>query len=260
MSNFETVNDYVATADDLNYNPEQSQTPETGAYEPERPVVKESNKDENFNTLRELRNEERRKREAAEQRARELEYQLQQRLQEQERKSRYVEPDADDEFDIDDDSYLEGKQVKKILSKINKRLKTTEEQFKQESQRNAVVNAERALMSEFKDFKEIVTRDNLERLQYEKPSVYRSIMANPDIYDQGYTAYEALKNFKKADPYEDYDRRIEENRQRPRSAASAAPQVGESPLTRAKDYDRRVLTDADRERIRRNVQAAKMNY
>jgi hypothetical protein len=61
------------------------------------------------------------------------------------------------------------------------------------------------------------------------------------------------------DNYNSQDRRIEENRSKPRAAANVAPQGSETPLARAGDYDRRVLTEARKTEILKRVEEAKRN-
>ena len=114
------------------------------------------------------------------------------------------------------------------------------------------------LKSQFNDFDSVVTKENLDKLASQKPSLYRSILSNPDLYDKGYTAYEFIKNSDiLSGQYQEIDRKVEENRSKPRSAANVAPQSGDTPLARVGDYDRRILTEERKDQLRRQVEEAK---
>jgi hypothetical protein len=120
--------------------------------------------------------------------------------------------------------------------------------------------AELRLKSQFPDFEAVVTVDNLKKLAATKPALHRVILANQDAYDAGYTAYEVIKNSGLIDTsYAEQDRKIEENKYKPRAAANAAPQVGDSPLSRVGDYDRRVLTEDRKMQLLKQVADAKMH-
>ncbi len=210
---------------------------------------KESSKEQNHRILRE-------RAEAAERRLRELEQQLQ---SQQPKKAQRYEIEEDDDFDVADDEYVEGKKVKKILKKMDQRLKQTAQQFEEMNRAAAVKYAEANLKSQFADFDSIVTEENLRKLQEKKAPLFRSIMANNDLYDRGYSAYEAIKAAGIAvDEYEDIDRKLDQNRKVPRSAGSAPSQTSDSPMTKIGDYDRRILTDERKEQLRKQVAQAKM--
>ncbi len=197
--------------------------------------------------------------ESAEKRTLELERMMQMNMsQQQQTKIQIV--DEDDDFDVSDDTYIEGKHLKKYVKSLKQELKNTKRQFEDFNQQNAMTQAEMRLKNQFNDFEAVVTKENLEKLASHKPSLYRTILANTDIYDKGYTAYELIKNSGIiADQYNDLDKKVEENRMKPRSAANAAPQSGDTPLARVGDYDRRVLTEERKDQLRRHVEEAKRN-
>lgn len=192
--------------------------------------------------------------EAAERRAYELEMAIKHH-------AKSAEPEEeDDEFTINDDSFVEGKDVKKYFKTIKKELKNTRKQLEQFHQKTALEQAELRLKSQFSDFDNVVTQENIQKLAQTKPVSYRSIMANADIYDRGYIAYELLKSSGILnDNYQAIDKKIEQNKGKPRSSANVSPQASETPLTRVGDYDRRVLTEERKEQLRRQVEEAKRN-
>jgi hypothetical protein len=209
-------------------------------------VTQESPKDTSMRILRE-------RAESAERRAQELE-----RMVQQSQQKMHVVDNDDDDFDMSDDTYVEGKHLKKYVKNLKQELKNTKKQFEEYNQQNAMHNAEMRLKTQFNDFESVVSKENLERLQQQKPALYRTILANADIYDKGYVAYELIKNSGVlADQYQELDKRVEENRSKPRSAANAAPQSGDTPLTRVGDYDRRILSEDRKNQLRKQVEEAK---
>lgn len=239
-------------SDQLEHVEQYAQEPQEHVQTVEETPRQETQKEINHRILRE-------RAEAAERRAAELEYQLQ--MQQTPKQQKHVDEDDDDEdFDISDDSFVEGHQVKKYLKKINQKVVQAKKQFEEVTKKTAAKYAETNLKTQFADFDNVVTKENLEKLKQTKAPLYRSIMANTDLYDMGYSAYEAIRAMGISNnEYEDLDKRIETNRQKPRASGGASAQVGETPLSRMGNYDRRVLTEEDRARIRRNVEQAKMN-
>jgi exonuclease VII large subunit len=196
---------------------------------------------------------------AAERRNRELESMIQQNMSQQ--KANKMQIDDSDDFDMSDDTYVEGKHLKKYVKTLKQELKNQRQQFEEFNQKNSVAQAEMRLKSQFNDFDSIVSRENLEKLSMKKPELYRSIISNPDLYDKGHAAYEMIKNSGiLTNQYEDIDRRVEENKLKPRSASNAAPQSGDTPLSRAGDYDRRILTEERKAFLRKQSEEAARNY
>ena len=213
-------------------------------------MQQESQKENNMRILRE-------RAEAAERRSLELERMVQMNMSQQQGQKIQID-DSDDDFDLSDDTYIEGKHLKKYVKNLKQELRNTKKQFEEYNQQNAVSNAEMRLKSQFNDFDSVVTKENLDKLASQKPSLYRSILSNPDLYDKGYTAYEFIKNSDiLSGQYQEIDRKVEENRSKPRSAANVAPQSGDTPLARVGDYDRRILTEERKDQLRRQVEEAK---
>ncbi len=196
---------------------------------------------------------------AAERRNRELESMIQQNMNQQ--KANKMQIDDSDDFDMSDDTYVEGKHLKKYVKTLKQELKNQRQQFEEFNQKNSVAQAEMRLKSQFNDFDSVVSRENLEKLSMKRPELYRSIISHPDLYDKGHAAYEMIKNSGiLTNQYEDIDRRVEENKLKPRSASNAAPQSGDTPLSRAGDYDRRILTEERKAFLRKQSEEAARNY
>lgn len=223
---------------------------EQSSDKPQETQAQESPKEANIRILRE-------RAESAERRAHELERMMQMNMSQQQNNKMQI--DEDDDFDLSDDTYIEGKHLKKYVKGLKQELRNTKKQFEEYNQQNAVTQAEIRLKNQFSDFESVVNKENLERLNAQKPSLYRTILANQDIYDKGYVAYELIKNSGiMSDQYQELDKKVEENRSKPRSAANAAPQSGDTPLTRVGDYDRRILSEERKDQLRRQVEQAKM--
>lgn len=216
-------------------------------------TTSESQKESNMRILRE-------RAEAAERRAQDLERLVQSNLSHSEQKTKIQLIDEDDDIDISDDSYVEGKQIKKYIKSLKRQIKTTEEKFEKYNQQASVTQAELLLKSQFADFDSVVSKENLDRLALSKPALHRTIFANPDIYDRGYAAYELIKSSGVIPTgYESIDKKLEENKSKPRSVATASPQTSDTPLARIGDYDRRILTEERKAQLRRQVEESKRN-
>lgn len=214
-------------------------------------VKQETEKEQNMRYFRE-------RAEMAERRAQELEQLVRQNMN-QNAPTTKIQLE-EDPLDIQDDTYIEGKHLKKYVNSLRHELQETKKQQQEFMQQNALNNAERQLKAQFGDFDQVVTPDNLRKLAQQKPALYRSIIANPDVYDKGYAAYEIIKNAGIGfNEYAEQDRKIEENKSKPRSASpqTSGAQTADTPLTYISNYDRRVLTEERKEQLRRQVELAK---
>jgi hypothetical protein len=170
--------------------------------------------------------------------------------------------EEDEDLNIDDDSFIEAKQYKKHIKNIQKDLKETKKLLEENSKKNAMANAQVLLKSQFNDFDTVVSEENLKKLSDTQPVLYRTLLASSDIYDRGYSAYAMIKNsniIKSNSQYSDQDKRLEENKTKPRAIGNASPQSGDTPLSKVGDYDRRILTEERKDQLRKQVEEAKRN-
>ncbi|CAB4184535.1 hypothetical protein UFOVP1478_11 [uncultured Caudovirales phage] len=170
--------------------------------------------------------------------------------------------EEDEDLNIDDDSFIEAKQYKKHIKNIQKDLKETKKLLEENSKKNAMANAQVLLKSQFNDFDTVVSEENLKKLSDTQPVLYRTLLASSDIYDRGYSAYAMIKNsniIKNNSQYSDQDKRLEENKAKPRAIGNASPQSGDTPLSKVGDYDRRILTEERKDQLRKQVEEAKRN-
>jgi hypothetical protein len=212
---------------------------------------KDTQKEQNLRILRE-------RAERAERRAAEVEQMMQQQKQLQ-----YQQPvqqaQAEEEFHVEDDSYLDGKKFKTYLNKQ----KQDEKKQREENQRlqTQILSslAEQRIRAELPDFDQVVSTENLKNLAAVKSESYQSMMSNPDLYAKAKTAYDMIKSYGLHEDYTDMNKKIADNKGKPRTAASVAPQQADTPLVRVGDYDRRILSDAQKLENMKRVQIYKNN-
>jgi hypothetical protein len=218
----------------------------------------ESAKEQNFRAMRERAEAAERARLDAEKRANELEQILRSNMYNQNQPSQKIQIE-DDDIGISDDSFIEGKDYKKHYRALKKQNDENKKKLDEMHYRYEVSLAEIKAKAKYNDFDTVVNEENLLRLQKSKPAVYKSIMSNPDISDRCDAAYDFLKyGMGSQDVYAQENRKIEENKVKPRSAASSDAQTADTPLARLGDYDRRVLTKEQRDEIMKRVNQYKM--
>lgn len=233
--------------DEVNTQPEIQ---EQSTPQPEK-IVASSEKEENLRILRE-------RAERAERKVYEMEQQSL-RTSPQAAVEEITDDIDEDGFQIDDEGFVEGKHLKKFVQNMKKELKKTKEEFAAYSQQSSLTSAELRLKAKYADLDQVVTQENLNKLAEVKPSLYKSILANPDVFEKGEAAYEIIKsmNIGSGAKYADNERKIEENKSKPRTAATVGAQTPQTPLTRVGDYDRRILTEERKHQLREQVRLAK---
>jgi len=228
---------------------------------------KESQKEFNLRSMREQK-------EAAERKVKELENAYNQRhqweMQQQYKQPQYNQPQnpVQDEINIADEELIDGRQLKKILAQAEQRNNERIQRLAQEAAANA--DATR-LKSQFSDFDRVVTDEAIKDLAAIYPEEYQSALSSKSVYAAGKTMYNMIKNFGIQDMYEsakpqqqkqiayqDQDRRIQNNLARPRTAAKVGMQADGSTLGQLGDYSRRVLTEADKQRVRDRLNNSRM--
>lgn len=179
----------------------------------EQPVQEaKSERDYNFKMMRE-------RAEAAERRAADIEAQYAARHQ----KHVGISENNDDDGDL-----VEKRYVRKLERELEK--------TREERQADKAALSERLLRQAYRDFDDVVSTENIEKLARKKPATYRSIQSNPDLFDKGEAAYDAIKTFLVENKTADADRKIENNNQRPASSSSMKPVAAESPLANMDAY------------------------
>lgn len=165
-----------------------------------------------------------------EQKDRELE--LMRREIDQLRQAQY-KPQPKDEFGLPKDALAEVQQVEKI---VEARLRERDEQYRKQLESERQISAERALNAQYKDLYQVLSPENLRRLEQEEPEISASIAANPDIYSAKIAAYKQIKKLGITEENYNQQRvnqRLAENIQRPKNPAALAPRQGSQALAAA---------------------------
>lgn len=209
----------------------------------EQPVAQENEATRNFRELRDRADAIERRAAEQEKRNKELEAALLAQSQGQQQQFELVDDD------IDDDVYIDGKRHKRTIAKLKKELEDTRKTVNDFIQHTTMSNAEMRLKNQFADFNDVVTEENLRKLAQSDPQMMRTILANNDLYDRGYISYSLLKSAGIGAKYNDVEEKSAQNKNRPRSSSSAAPQTGQTPLTQVDQFDRIVLSPEDKKRL-----------
>jgi len=180
--------------------------------------------------------------EAAERRALELERVMQEN---------FSPHKASHKIEIEDDEDDDPRRLKKEITQMRDDM----DAYKKRS-------AEVMLRAQFNDFTTVVNDENIRKLAQKDRDLYNLIYTSNDIYERGINAYKLIKQsgiVAAALPEPSQQaQRVQDNKMRPRSASNAAPQVGESTLSRfGGGHDRRVISEDRKDMLRRQVAEAK---
>lgn len=176
--------------------------------------------------------------------------------QQQQPQQKAPEPEIED-FDFDDidgDSLVEGKQLKKFASA----LKSMKQKMKtQEYQSQEMIMTAR-IKAQYPDFDSVVSKENVETLNERYPEVARTLRDTPDLYNKAASAYAVIKNFgiHKDTTYDNDRIKAVVNSQKPRPLASVNPTQGDSPLSKANAFANGMTKDLQ-EQLRREMNAAR---
>lgn len=151
------------------------------------------------------------------------------------------EPEEDLSINVNDDDLVEGRTV----SKVDKKLRKLEEKLQQYEYNAYQTSIQNRLISEYPDFNDVVSLDNVNRLKEEYPQIFNTLRAGNDIYSQGVSAYTMIKKFGIApdDGMSQIRSRIDKNIAKPRSVATIASQKGDTPLAKANPFSEGLTED-----------------
>lgn len=204
----------------------ENQTEQTQITDNNENVVDEAPKerpnDVNIRKLRENAERLQRERDEAVRLAQELQQQRQQ------------QPEEDDDINLGDDDFAEGKH----LSKLGRKIKKLEQQIAQYNQYTSQSTAEIKLKTQYPDFESVVNQDTIAQLREEYPDIAASLHANNDFMSKASSAYTLIKKLGiyQQDNYSQDRERAQANAAKPRPAVSVGPQGGDSPLTKANAF------------------------
>jgi multidrug efflux pump subunit AcrB len=197
--------------------------------------VRKSTPQESWRILRE-------KAEKAEQRAQELERVIAQSYR-REKKEHIPEERVHEEdlsINLEDDSLVEGKH----LSKVDKKIRKLEQKLAQYEQNANLSSAELRLKSQYPDFDQVVSEENLANLKATYPEIAHTINTSTDLYSKAVSAYTMIKKLNIGDDsYIVEQQMAKKNSVKPKSLASISPAQSDSPLSKANAFANGVLTD-----------------
>lgn len=218
---------------------EQQPTAEESATEATQDISEqsehESNAERNFAALRKAKEAAERERDAYYQRLREVE----------ETKKQSKEPKKESP-DLGDDDLAEGRHLKALREEL--------QQYKNQIMESTV---EAKLKSQYPDFDRVVTKDAIERLRTAYPELASTIHSSTDLYSKGASAYTLIKQFGLDGGYDTAKETVAKNIGKPKSAQSASPQSGNSPLSQAHDFANGLTDDLKQRLYREMLEAQK---
>lgn len=224
---------------------EQQEQPQVEEQQqPEQPEKKPEldDRERNLAALREARERAEKERDEA------IEYikQLQQRQL----------PPEEQDPDLDPDDLVEWKYVDKKIKKLESKISQYENQ-------TAYQMTEARLKSQFNDFDNVVTKENIEALRLAHPEIAQALHSTPDLYNKAVSTYNIIKKFGigHVSPQALHDKEaIARNMSKPRATNSVSPQQGDSPLSKANDFASGNLTEERKAQLYREMMQARNNY
>lgn len=225
---------------------------------------------ENFVAMRRKLEEEEALRKQAEHKAAEAERKLQERNNQQSYRDETHTASVDEQEEDfgDPDDVALNKTIKKTYKKTVSKISNAEKELQELKQRLEIFEAKSEIDS-LKDFNDIVSKENIQTFSRLYPDEYQTIMSSPNLRTRSKMAYNMIKNYgiaeaspllKQAEEIKMAEKKIESNKIKPGSSASAP--VSTSPLTKFGRYDaegRLTLSDDDCDRINKEVRK-KLGY
>lgn len=160
--------------------------------------TEENSKDYNFRQLRETNKQ-------LESRLRKSEEML-----ESMSRSKLASDENEEDLNIGEEDLVEGKHLKKVIARLEQKLQATEQ-----------AQIPDRLRGKYADFDQVVTRENLEKLQQAEPELYNTIRSGTDLFQKGVAAYKTLKSLGIIDEQESYMKNketVQNNHKKPLSA------------------------------------------
>lgn len=166
-------------------------------------------------------------------------------------------PSEPEDFSMAPDELAEGKHI----AKLQKKIKSLEEQMHQGKQYSASAAAEVRLRSTYPDFDKVVSQSNIAALSEMFPDVAKTIGDSQDLYSKAVTAYTVIKNLGiYQDDFQQEKKIAATNAAKPRPLTSISPQQGDTPLSRANAFANGLTDDLRKSLQKEMVEAMKNRY
>lgn len=211
------------------------------------PIQEETQDQINHRALRELKEKAEKDRDDA---RRQLEAYKNQQPQQQQK-----QPEEIVNYNVAPDDWVEGKH----LNAVDKKIKQLEQQVHAYQQQNTAQTIEAKLKSQYPDFDQVVSKENIEILSTAYPELANAIGASTDLYSKASSTYTLIKKFgiggSKANAA-NIDR-VKQNLAKPVPTASLGTQTGESPLTKANAFADGLTPELKKQLLREMIEAEK---
>lgn len=204
----------------------------------------QSNKEENFRRLREKAERAERERDQV---MLLLRQQEQQRLYNEQLNQQRNQPQ---EPALDPDDYAQVNYVNRVIENKARQMEIRQQEQEQRLYSQLV---ETRVKTQYRDFDDVVSAENIAMLRELEPAYASSLAANPDLFLKAEGTYKLIKQLgiHKGSTSQAIARdRVAQNNTKPRPASVA------SPLSQAKDYDYVRMSESDMAREREELERA----
>lgn len=177
----------------------------------------------NWRKFRQQREEERKQREEIEKRAKAKEEEASALKAAMEAllnkpNQRHTDPEENEESDDD-----------RIQKRIDAAILAREKKYEEERKQREAQEFPQRLASNYKDFNQVCSTENLDYLEYHYPEIAKAYKHMPDGYDKWESVYKAVKRFLPNPESKKDEKKAEKNFNKPQSMSSASKtQIGDS--------------------------------
>lgn len=166
-------------------------------------------------------------------------------------------PQEIEDISIGADDLVEGKH----LAKLQKKIRSLEEQVTQSKQQSQSWTTEARLKHQYPDFDKVVSASNIASLSEMYPDVAKTIGDSQDLYSKAVTAYTVIKNLGiYTDDFQKDKVVAAQNAAKPRPLTSIAPTQGDTPMSRANAFAEGLTEDLAKQLRQEMFQAMKNRY
>ncbi len=168
-----------------------------------------------------------------------------------------VEQDSLDRFSMDDESLVEGKVIKDLVSEI-RNLKSMVKGYEQKHQRTDEQTIEMRLRSQYPDINKVLTQDNIDQFAQINPDLAETIGQTKDKFKQAKLAYEMIKQYgiyQEETMLQD-KLQAKKNSVKPRPLTSISPTQADTPMSKVNSFANAPLTTELKNQLRKEMEEA----
>lgn len=201
---------------------------------------------QNFDTLRKIKQKAEKERDEAYRRIKELE------TKSLESPPKPESPDEDLNINVDDDDFVDGRQ----MSKVDKKIRKLEEKLLAYEGKIILSQAETRLKVKYPDFGKIVNKETVDMLNEAYPEIAETLRSSQDLYNKGVAAYTMIKRLGLNIGASDDSPSVENNMRKPKVGAAVNSRSGSNPLSYANEYSKDISGDRKKELYKEMLRAA----